>query len=47
MATQASLPVEDTPASLGIEFEDRRHLNRFNYLKDHEIKSKKWGSPIF
>ncbi|KAK1631292.1 hypothetical protein QYE76_005607 [Lolium multiflorum] len=29
--------------SLGIEFEDRHHLNRFNRIKDHEIKSTKWA----
>ncbi|KAK1644314.1 hypothetical protein QYE76_062119 [Lolium multiflorum] len=44
-AAQAALPVEDTPASLGIEFEDRHHLNRFNLLKDREIKSRKWACP--
>ncbi|KAK1668104.1 hypothetical protein QYE76_056263 [Lolium multiflorum] len=45
VAALAALPVEDTPASLGIEFEDQRHLNRFNHIKDHEIKSKKWACP--
>ena len=45
VAAQAALPVGDTPASLGIEFDDRRHLNRFNRLKDREIKSTKWACP--
>ena len=45
VAAQAALPVEDTPALLGIEFDDRRHLNRFNRLKDREIKSTKWACP--
>jgi hypothetical protein len=43
VAAQAALPVEDTPASLGINFNDRHHLNRFNCLKDREIKSTKWA----
>ena len=45
VAAQAAPPVEDTPASLGIEFEDRCQLNRFNRLKDREIKSTKWACP--
>jgi hypothetical protein len=45
VAAQAALQVEDTPASLGIKFDDRRHLNRFNRLKDREIKSTKWACP--
>lgn len=47
VATQDALPVEDSPASLGIDFEDRRHLNRFNRLKDREIKSTNGHAPIF
>ena len=47
VAAQAALPVEDSPASLGIEFEDQCHLNHFNHLKDREIKSTKWACPIF
>jgi hypothetical protein len=45
MVAHAALPVEDTPASLGIEFEDHHHLNRFNRHKVHEIKSTKWACP--
>jgi hypothetical protein len=41
VVAQASPQVEDRPASLGIVFEDRRKLNRFNLLKDREIKSTK------
>jgi hypothetical protein len=41
VAAQVALPAEDTPASLGIEFEDRCHLNHYNRLKNREIKSTK------
>ncbi|KAK1597257.1 hypothetical protein QYE76_000062 [Lolium multiflorum] len=45
VAAQTALLVEDSPTSLGIEFKDRRHLNRFNRLKDRGIKSTKWACP--
>ena len=45
VAAQAALPVENTPAAFGIEFDDQRQLNRFNRLKNYEIKSTKWVCP--
>ena len=46
VASQVAPPVEDrTPASLGIEFTEDFHHNRFNRLKDREIKSTKWVCP--
>ena len=46
VASQVAPPVEDgTPASLGIEFTEDFHHNRFNRLKDREIKSTKWACP--
>jgi hypothetical protein len=47
VAAQVALPVAVTLVALGIEFDDRHHLNRFNHLKDREIKSTKWACPIF
>lgn len=46
VASQVAPPIEDgSPASLGIEFTEDFHLNRFNRLKDREIKSTKWACP--
>ena len=45
VAAQAAPPVENTPAVCGIEFDDQLQLNRFNLLKNREIKSTKWACP--
>jgi hypothetical protein len=39
MAAQAAPPVENTPVAFGIEFDEPFLLNRFNHLKNREIKS--------
>jgi hypothetical protein len=45
VSAQAAPPVENTRAAFGIVFDDQCQLNRFNRLKNREIKSTKWACP--
>jgi hypothetical protein len=45
MAAKAALPVENTPVTFGIEFNEPYKLNRLNLLRNREIKSTKWTCP--